>query len=57
MTPEQAISILDNIVAKVSLSRREHEIVIEAVEVISSLIQSTDNKVSSEGEKNADQVE
>ena len=44
MTAEQAINILDNIVAQVQLSRRDHEIVIEAIVLLRNITNGDDVK-------------
>lgn len=48
MTPEEAIKILDNIAAQAQLSRRDHEIVVQAIQIINDLIKKTKNDNKSE---------
>lgn len=43
MTPEQAISIIDGIVAQTQLSRRDHEVALQAVILLRDLIPKAAN--------------
>lgn len=44
MTPEQALQILDGIVAQVQLSRSDHEVALQAVMILRGLIPKTEAK-------------
>lgn len=44
MTPEQALSILDNVVAQVSMNRENHFRAQQAAEILKKLIKDTANQ-------------